>query len=63
MSTYIDDIILSQIKEQHELVRKKLWMKAACAYVNSSNSTDRNQAAAWADTVLYEFDNRFPSPE
>ena len=32
-------MITKDYKEEHELVRKELWMRIACAYVNSSNST------------------------
>ena len=32
--------MIKDYKKEHELVRKELWMRVACAYVNSSNSVD-----------------------
>lgn len=49
-------------KEEHELVRKELWIKIAYAYVNSSNSTSKEYASKWADQVLEDFDERFKKP-
>lgn len=46
-------------KEEHELVRKELWMRVATAYVQSSNSISKEDAATWADKVLNDFDRRF----
>lgn len=46
-------------KEEHELVRKELWIRVAVAYVQSSNSTSKEYASTWADRVLDDFDERF----
>ena len=50
---------IKDYKEEHELVRKELWMRICCAYVNSSNSVNKSYASEWADEVLKEFDKRF----
>jgi len=55
-------MITKDYKEEHELVRKELWMRIACAYVNSSNSTSKEYASKWADQVLKDFDERFNKP-
>lgn len=52
-----------EMKDLHESIRKDLWSKVACAYVNSSNSTTSEYACGWADKVLSGFDERFPKPE
>lgn len=56
-------MITKDYEEEHELVRKELWMRIACAYVNSSNSTHKDRAANWADKVLSDFDVRFNKPK
>ena len=52
-------MIIKDYKEEHDLVRKELWTRIACAYVNSSNSTNKENASKWADQVLKDFDSRF----
>ena len=49
--------------KEHEQIRKELWVKMAYAYVNSSNSTDKDRAAIWADKILEDFDKRFKNKE
>ena len=56
-------MITKDYKEEHDLVRKELWMRIACAYVNSSNSTSKEHASKWADQVLMDFDSRFEKPK
>jgi hypothetical protein len=56
-------MITKDYKEEHDLVRKELWISIASAYVNSSNSTSKEGAAKWADKVLEDFDSRFKKPK
>ena len=51
--------MVKDYQQEHELIRQELWIKIACAYVNSSNSTNVIHAEAWADKILNAFDNRF----
>jgi hypothetical protein len=46
-------------KKEHELLRKKLWIKVAVAYTGASNSTSTTNMSDWADHALKEFDKRF----
>ena len=48
--------------KDHEMIRKELWANIARSYVNSSNSTDADGAARWADKILSDFDKRFKPP-
>ena len=51
--------MIKDYDQEHELVRKELWTRVACAYVESSNSINKTGAATWADQVLKDFDERF----
>ncbi len=50
-------------KEEHQNIRKKLWMDVYVAYVGAANSTYKEGAANWADTALEKFDARFKEPQ
>jgi hypothetical protein len=38
----------------------QLWCEVYVAYVGASNSFNHDGAAAWADTAVRRFDERFP---
>ena len=46
--------------QEHENLRKKLWINTYVAYVSSSNSTNENGAYKWANIALERFDEKFP---
>lgn len=49
-------------KEEHQNIRKKLWMDVYVAYVGAANATMKDGAASWADVALARFDERFKEP-
>ncbi len=53
--------MLNSKKEEiaNEQLRKKLWIDVYVAYVSSSNSTNKEGGASWADHALECFDKKF----
>ena len=52
-------MIIKDIEQEHDLIRKELWIKVAVAYVSASNSASKEGAAEWANQVLKDFDKVF----
>lgn len=50
-------------KEEHENIRKQLWMNVYVSYVGAANSMNKDGAAVWADIALQRFDERFKAPQ
>jgi len=49
--------------EEHENIRKKLWIDIYVAYVAAPNSINDDGAYVWADIALKRFDERFTEPK
>jgi hypothetical protein len=45
--------------EEHNQMRKTLWMQVAIATAGSANCVNTTTAARYADQVLSDFDTRF----
>jgi len=43
----------------HKRQRKQLWLEVYVAYVGAANSTDKYEAAIWADRAVAAFDKSF----
>jgi hypothetical protein len=50
-------------KEEHETLRKNLWVQICVAYTASSNSTSKEGGPNWANKALEEFDKVFKREE
>lgn len=49
-------------KEEHQNIRKKLWIDVYVAYVGAANAINKDGASQWADIALKRFDERFEEP-
>lgn len=49
-------------QEEHENIRKNLWIQAWVLTANSDNCIKLNTPTIYADTALSEFDKRFDKP-
>ena len=45
--------------EQHQAIRKQLWVNVYVSYVGAANATNPDGASKWADIALVRFDERF----
>jgi hypothetical protein len=50
-------------KEEHQNLRKKLWIDVYVAYVSSANAIKSDGASHWSDIALERFDERFEDKE
>lgn len=49
-------------QENHEELRKKLWVNAWVNVAAAATCTDPKAATRWADIALNDFDERFKKP-
>lgn len=52
---------MKSYKQEHELMRRKVWSDAWSRTSSASNCTDKNTPARYADAALAAFDERFPA--
>lgn len=46
-------------KQEHELMRQRVWSDAWCATANANDCKESSTATAWADKALKAFDSKF----
>ena len=49
-------------KEEHQNIRKNLWINVYIAYVGAANAIKEDGATKWCDIALKRFDERFKEP-
>lgn len=51
---------MKDYSNEHELMRRKLWMQAWTYVAGASNCNEKTIPGKWADRALLEFDAKFP---